>query len=155
MKKVTVEKLDDLDIVLRVTRAMFDAQGKIEVIVKKFERNLSSEQRGLYWMWMGVIGAEIGNTKEEQHSYYKERYLINIYIHDTEGHPGFAEMAESIKAIKADNPKEYNHIKSQVIRLVSTTNATVKNMTEYLNEIENHARSLNIKLPMPEMKGLL
>lgn len=155
MKKVTVENLNDLDIVLNVTRAMHEAQGKLQVIIKKFAPNLSEEQRGLYFKWMGEIGAELGNTKEEQHRHYKERFLLNIYIQDTEGHPGFAEMAASIRAIKQDNPQEYKHIRNQIIDLVSITSASVDNMRDYLKEISNDARNLNIRLTIPEMKGLV
>jgi len=154
MKKIEMKTLDDLDIVLRVARTIYEAQGPLDIIIKKHSRDLSAEQRALYWMWMGVIGAEIGNTKEEQHQVFKERFLIGIYIRDTVGHPGFAEMAASIKALKYDRPNEYHSIRAQVLRLVSITDASVENMTEYLNEIQAEARSLNIKLPMPETRGI-
>jgi len=76
MRKLTVEKLDDLDIVLNVTRAMFDSKGKLHVIVKQFEESFTDEQKGYYFVLCGIIGAELGNSKDEQHQYFKERFSI-------------------------------------------------------------------------------
>jgi len=154
MKKITMTKHEDLDAILYVARSMFDSTGPLDVTIKKHAKDLSAEQRGLYWMWVGIIGAEIGNTKDEQHLIFKERFLISIYARDPEGHPGFAEMATSIKALKNERPEEYKHIREQVIRLVSITDATIDNMTVYLNEIESEARNLRIQLPMPDFRGM-
>jgi len=155
MKIVTVKTVDDLDIVLRVVRAMLEASGSLAVIVKKAERNLSEEQRKLYWSWVGIIGSELGYEKDEMHQVLKEQYLTSIYLHDPDNHPGFAEMVAGINAIKGDYPAEHAHIRRQVLRLISTMDATVTNMRDYLNAIKQHAINYNIALPLPEMQGIL
>lgn len=155
MKIVNVKSLDDLDIVLRVARAMHESIGDLAVVIKKAEQSLSDEQRKLYFSWIGIIGTELGYSKDEYHRLMKYMYLARIYILDPDNHPGFAEMARSIMAIKDTHPAEYECIKSQVINLISIRDATVANMREFLTAIKHHAINHNIVLPLPQMRGLV
>lgn len=133
--------------------------GDTEVIIRKPVLDRSLEQNKLYWLWMSVIGNELGNTKEEQADIYKGLFLIKIYV-DTEreqGKPGkYTELAKAMSTINGKvSDTEYQFIRKQVIAQISTTDASVKQMREYLNQIKAHAGMLNIALPLPEHKGLI
>ncbi|MBV5330390.1 MAG: hypothetical protein JZU65_22620, partial [Chlorobium sp.] len=119
MKKIIVNELNDLDIVLRVTRAMLDSQGKLQVVVKKFERNISQEQQGLYFKWLGIIGGDLGNTKDEMHQIYKERFLLNIFVADPDSHQKFCKMIEDLNALKKEAPDRRNSIREYILSTVS------------------------------------
>ena len=154
MKKIQVKTLDDLDIVLNVSRALFDKKGECEVIVKNIDESITDAQRGLYFLWCGVIGADLGNTKDEQHQYFKERYLLNIYINDPVNHPEFIGIVDNMQVIKANCPEQYAATRALIIGGVSTTAAKKLNMIDLLDEVEGMARSLNIRLPAPPREGL-
>ena len=155
MKTVVMEKLDDLDIVARVIRTHFDKYGKTCVVVKNVEESLTDAQRGLYWVWTGIIGADLGNTKDEQHEYFKERYLLNIFINDPENHPEFSGVVDNMKIIKERCPEQYAANRALVMAGVSTMDATKGNMSELLKEVETMARNNSIRLPPPPRDGLL
>ena len=154
MKKIQVKTLDDLDIVLNVTRALFDKKGEAEVIVKNIDESITDAQRGLYFVWCGVIGADLGNTKDEQHQYFKERYLLNIYINDPVNHPEFIGIVDNMQVIKANCPEQYAATRALIIGGVSITAAKKLNMIDLLDEVDGMARSLNIRLPAPPREGL-
>ena len=155
MKKIQVKTLDDLDIVLNVSRDLFDKKGECEVIVKNIDESITDAQRGLYWVWCGVIGADLGNTKDEQHQYFKERYLLNIYINDPVNHPEFIGVVDNMQVIKANCPEQYAATRALIISGVSTTAAKKLNMIDLLDEVDGMARSLNIRLPAPPRDGLM
>jgi hypothetical protein len=152
--RINIITPDDLEIAAKIARHRFETQGKLTVIIKKYERNISDEQRSLYWMWLGVM-TELGSTKEELHKGFKERFLLNIYLADLDNHPVFTGLAENMLIVRRKAPEQYPAIRVFVMAQLSIMDATIDNMRQYLTEIENEARSLRIKLPMPEMQGLI
>ena len=153
VKKMEVEDLDDLDNVLKIVRAQLEINGKQLVTTQKFKLDRSAEQNALMWKWLTVIGNELGNTKDEMHEIYKEKYLISIFVRDD---PGYAAMAAAIKQLRYQSNTDYQDIRKQVIKMTSTTKCNVKQMREYLTDIKQHASSeLNITLPLPELRGLI
>ena len=118
-----------------------------QVIIKEYKRNRSLEQNALYWKWLTVIGAELGMTKEETHEQMKRRFLRVIFMRDDEG---FLEMILAIRKVHDDIAEP---LKREVIKLMSTTQASVKQMSEYLDDINNFAAGLDIRLPAPEERG--
>jgi hypothetical protein len=154
-KKIDVSSLDDLDAVLRILRQRFDTSGRQTVIISNYERNISSEQRGLYWMWLGVISSELGDTKDELHKVFKERFLLNIFLADIDNHQDFAGLTENMRVVKKLAPDQFPAIRSFVMSQLSIMDATTTNMSQYLKEIENEAINMRIRLPLPELQGLL
>lgn len=119
-----------------------------EIIIRPYKRNRSKEQNAFLWTILGVIAREIGTTKDELHETYKERFLVPIYERDD---PEYAQMMETVRDVWRKGMKtEARTLRKKVIGLTSTTNATVAQMQEYLNEIESHANSLGIFLPPME-----
>lgn len=91
----------------------------------------------LYWLWSTDIAneSESFSTKEDVHEYHKEKFLIHIYERDD---PGYASMIDSLRGLYAKGLKhEATYLRKKIIQLTSTTDASVKQFTEYLKEIEN------------------
>ena len=155
MKTVVVKTLDDLDVVLRVARSHFDQHGETQVVIKNIDESITDAQRAYHFVLCGIIGADLGNTKDEQHQYFKERFLLNIYIADIENHPEFAGVVENMQTVKKHCPEQYPAIRKLVIGGVSITDATKANMAELLTEEIAFARDHQIRLPAPPRDGLL
>ena len=155
MKTVVVHTLDDLDVVLRVVRAHFDQNGETQVVVKNVDESITDAQRAYHFVLCGIIGADLGNTKDEQHQYFKERFLLNIYINEIENHPEFDGVVDNMRTVKLHCPEQYPAIRKLVIGGVSIKHATKQNMMELLDEEITFARNHQIRLPLPPRDGLI
>lgn len=119
-----------------------------EVVVRLHRVDRSVSQNSLYWKWLTVIGAELGESKDELHEKYKEKWLVSIYERDN---AEYAEMLQSLRAVYRQGMRvEALALRKRIVALTSTTTATVAQMSEYMQEIANHAASLGIRLPFPE-----
>lgn len=119
-----------------------------EIIIREAKKDISAEQRGLYFKWMGIIGEEIGQTKDEMHYQSKERHLVPIFIRDD---IEYSEMWSAMIAVRdAGMAKEADMLMRGIIKETSITRASVKQMAEYMNEIEREAAGLQIRLPHPD-----
>ncbi len=122
-----------------------------EVIIREAKKDISAEQRGLYFKWMGIIGEEIGQTKDEMHYQCKDRHLVPIFCRDD---IEYAEMWSSMIAVRAAGMvKEADMLMHGIIKETSITRASVKQMAEYMNEIERESAGLGIRLPHPDDRG--
>lgn len=119
-----------------------------EVVVNEHKANRSVSQNALMWKWITVIASELGETKEEVHERYKERFLVPIFRRDdTE----YSSMIEAVIAVHRSGLRnEAKRLKVEIVRLTSTTKMNVQQFTEYLNDIDADARSMNLQLPKPE-----
>jgi len=110
-----------------------------QVRIEPFEGNRSADQNRLYWMWLTdasttCINEHAGKTKDEWHLFFKRKFLIPIFIRDDEG---FAKMIVATRALKAmDHLTEYHNLRKGILNLTSITDANVKQMAEYLYDIE-------------------
>ncbi len=154
MKRFVVEGLDDLDTVAWAIRNELDITKKpVEVRIGPPKIDRSAEQNSLMWLWLTEIGNATGHSKDEMHRFYKEKFLISIFVRDD---PDYAEMAAAIKAVKAVGARQHKALRDQVIELTSTTKCSVGQMKEYLNEIKRHAViDLRINLTEPSLRGLI
>jgi hypothetical protein len=119
-----------------------------EIEIREYKKDRSKDQNALYWKWLTVIGNELGETKEDVHERYKDKFLVHIYERDC---PDYADMIQGLRAVwRHGMEKEALSLKKRVVELTSTSTATVKQMTEYLDSIEHDAASLAIRLPHPD-----
>jgi len=152
-KIVAIKSLADMDKVHTICRVHIDQGKPLEVVIREPRVDRSLEQNRLLWKWLTIIAAELGHTKEEMHEIYKEKFLIGIFVRDD---LEYAKMASAIKMVQQQSEADYQSIRKQVIALTSTRKCSVKQMTEYLNSIQRHAQGdLDIRLPLPEHKGLI
>ena len=113
-----------------------------QVQISEYKKDRSLAQNSLYWKWLTILAAEYGDSKDERHTYYKGKYLVSIYERDDED---YAAMIAAIRLVKKQGMgSEYQSIKNKVITLTSTTDASVKQMSEYLDNIELHAASIGV-----------
>ena len=110
------------------------------VEIRPHKKNRSEQQNRYYWAIITIVAADLGLSKEEMHEEYIERFLVPIFIRDDSG---YAEMVEAVVA--ADSG-----LMRQVVRLTSTTQCSVKQFGEYLDEIKHNAFDLGIRLPLIE-----
>ena len=119
-----------------------------QVEIRPFRVQRSVKQNKLYWLWITIIGNELGYTKEEMHRLCVERFLVPVFIRDKES---YAAMVESVKGLRKIG---YGHdadiIKTEIINLTSTTDCNTAQFAEYLTDIERDAAGLNIILPHPD-----
>lgn len=131
--------------------AFMEAQPKeplIEVIVREHKKDRSVSQNSLMWLWITIISDELGWAKEEVHEDLKRRLLVPIYERDD---PGFAAMIQAVRKVHTEGFKaDAKAMSAQIVRMTSTTGATVKQFTEYLKEIERDMTGKGIPLPHPE-----
>ncbi len=94
--------------------------------------NRTSRQNKLYWLWLGVIADETGNSTNVLHEFFKNYFI-----------------APTIEEVFGEYHKIYK----------STTDMAQKEFVSYLNLIQSFAASeLAITLPVPEdlkLKGLI
>lgn len=115
----------------------------------------SLAQNRLYWKWINEIEQQTGQTSNDDdennsywHLFFKRLFLSRIYARD-DGE--FAEMAESIKRCKGLIPNsQYEKMATDVIKQISTTKASTKQMSEYLNRIELWAVANGLRLTTPQ-----
>lgn len=137
--------------VFKTMIAFIEAQPKgilIEAVIREHKKDRSLRQNSLYWEWVTVISNELGMTKEDQHEDLKKRILVPIYERDD---LGYAAMIQAIRRVYSQGLKDdANAMFEHIVRLTSTTNAKVKQFTEYLKEIERDMIGKGIALPHPE-----
>jgi hypothetical protein len=119
-----------------------------DLLIQEHKKDISAEQRALYFVWMGIIGGSLGESKEEMHERYKDRFLVNIYERDDED---YAEMIQALRNVYTKGMKqEALALRKRIVALTSITVASSKQMSELMTLIEHDAASLAIRLPFPE-----
>lgn len=122
--------------------------GPIEVRVSTEKRSRSALQNSLYWKWCGELGAHQGLLKDEVHEYLKRRFAVPIFSRDD---LGYMEAVLAVSKINKEGMTfEAMKLAKVISKLTSTTDFTVKQMTEYLYDIEMYAAEIGAHLTFPE-----
>ena len=151
MRTLTIDQLTDLDIVLRVARDLYEKHGKQSVVIKNFDESLSEKQRRLWWLWVGTICVDVGDTKDDFHNQAKERIFLPIFLRNPENHQGLCDAVATMKGIRGKaTAQEYAMIRKYIVDHISHMDATTSEMREALKQLESEAISLGIVLPKPE-----
>lgn len=109
----------------------------------------STFQNKLYWGWLSdaentSVNEHSGKTKEEWHYELKKRFLVPIYERDD---TGYAATLVALRNVYKNGMKaECEALLKHVVNETSTTNAKIKQFTEYLNDIERYFHALGISL---------
>ena len=119
-----------------------------EVIIRPHKKDRTAAQNALMWLWFTTIAGEQGETKDDIHNRYKGQILVHIYERDD---VEYATMIRTVRDLYRSGTKvEAKLLYDAIVKLTSTTRATVEQFTEYLNDIEKDAISKGIKLEHPE-----
>jgi len=120
-----------------------------EIVIREHKKDRSASQHSLYWLWMTVIANELGETKDDIHLRSKKMFLVPIFERDDP--EGYGKMIAAVRLIhKLDLKTSAKTLASQIVKLTSTTDCTVAQFTEMLNDIEKYYITLGITLPHPE-----
>ncbi|MDH3981304.1 MAG: hypothetical protein OES84_00210 [Kiritimatiellaceae bacterium] len=108
----------------------------------------SARQRGLDWMWnTEIVAAGCWSTKEEVHTYCKERFGLPILIRDDSF---FAELYQAW--IHEHNPDKKEWF---IENMIHTEKFSKAQMSEYLREKQQYFIENDIYLTHPDDRGLL
>lgn len=108
----------------------------------------SLAQNRIYWGWVTQIADKTGDDKDSVHIELKRRFLAKIYCRDF---GEYAELADNMAICRGSLPKhQYESLAINIIKQLSTTRASTKQFTEYLNNIEQWAYLQGVTLPVPE-----
>ena len=119
-----------------------------DITVEPHKKDRSVQQNALFWKWMTVIGGEVGMTKQEMRDEYVGQFLVPIFTRDD---PEYAELWEAVRDVWRGGDKDGAMLlRKNIVRLTSTTHASVKQMSEMMEDIERDAISKGIYLPAPE-----
>lgn len=100
------------------------SDGYYAIVIKEWKSKRSLDQNALYWKWITIIGEELGYYKNEMHETFLDAYAPVQTIRDLEG-----------------KPKQ---------KSVRSSQMTVKQMSDYMMQIEQFAAENNIAIPHPE-----
>ena len=142
----------------KIQSLKLDLKLKWKIIITKHRRDISTEQRGLYWTWIGVIAKDTGYEKDEQHWEFKKLYLLPIFYENLSGnHDKLVKMVDAINKVY-DQPQVVKDLWDGLYDLLSITRADTKEMSEYMNRIYRECTNpdgLQIYLPLPESSGVM
>lgn len=124
-------------------------EGKpLRVVIDRKEDKLSDAQRRLYWLWMTEYGKQRGLDKEEASAFFKYKYLSIIYNRDKVGE--YPETFKVMRDLKKSGSSGYEPLRQFVSNRMSITEATTKQMAEFLNDIEMWCLKDGVKLTCPD-----
>lgn len=132
-------------------KALFMAQQSseevLEVVIQPESRKRSLAQNRLYWSWVTQWANHTGDSEARTHHIFKYKFLVTIFYRDD---AQYAAMCDSVKVLKGIDRGHYDKIAAHVIRQTSTTDASVKQMTEYLDRVERYCYSEGVMLKIPQ-----
>ena len=118
------------------------------VRIDQKEETLSHAQRRLYWLWMTEYGKQRGLDKEEASAFFKYKYLSIIYNRDNVGE--YPETFRVMRDLKKSGASEYEPLRQFVSNRMSITEATTKQMAEFLTDIEMWCLKDGVRLTCPD-----
>ena len=127
--------------------AMSDGKPLVVRIDQKQE-TLSGAQRRLYWLWMTEYGKQRGLDKEEASAFFKYKYLSIIYNRDNVGE--YPETFKVMRDLKKSGSSGYEPLRQFVSNRMSITEATTKQMAEFLTDIEMWCLKDGVRLTCPD-----
>ncbi len=126
-----------------------------EITIRPYKFDRTIAQNSLYWVWIGYMSKETGYSKEEMHDEFRAKFLSKIFERAPERHPAWAETLKNLRIVYGTNKMLAINLHRQCVSGgVSTTKASVKEFTEYLNLIDRHASEGGVRLPLPVDVGL-
>lgn len=110
------------------------SDGKPLVVrIDQKQEDRSKAQNRLYWMWMNQWAKRQGTDKDTEHLFFKKHMLARIYARDDVGQ--YRNTFAAVKVLKDQKHPMYQQVADGLNELISTTDASVNQFTEYLNDI--------------------
>lgn len=124
-------------------------QGKPLVVhINQKEEDRSKAQNRLYWMWLAQWSKHQGSDKDIEHLYFKKKFLARIYARDDVGQ--YRKTFAAVTVLREQNHPMYQQVADGLNELITTTDATVDQFTEYLNDIHAFCNKQGCWLSTPD-----
>lgn len=125
------------------------ADGKpLVVYIEQESRERSKQQNKLYWLWLSQWAKRQGTDKDSEHLFFKKQFLSRIYDRDEVGQ--YKQTFAAVKVLKDQKHPMYQQVADGLNELISTTDASVDQFTEYLNDIHAFCNKHGCYLHTPD-----
>lgn len=124
-----------------------DSAEVLEVVIQPESKKRSLAQNRIYWAWITQWSNKQGWDEEYSHHFFKYKFLVRIFYKDD---AKYAEMCDAVKALKDIEHESYRNIAAHVIKQTSTTDASVQQMKNYLDQIERYCYAKDFMLTVPD-----
>lgn len=127
----------------------FHLPGPLEVRVSTPKQTRSVKQNRLYWLWVTQMANHCGLLKNDMHEILKYACAVPIFTRDNEQ---YAAAVMAVKAVRKEGEMiRADKLSGLITHLTSTTNFSVSQMSEYLNDVEHYnAAEIHAALTFPE-----
>ncbi|WP_227061886.1 hypothetical protein [Acinetobacter pittii] len=134
---------------LNTNHAKAANEGKpLVVLIAPQEKDRSKAQNRLYWMFLTQWSKHQGTDKDSEHLFFKRKILSVIYYRDDVGQ--YRNTFDAVKVLKKQNHPMYQYVADGLNDLISTTDASTAQFTEYLNDIHAFCNKNGCYLETPD-----
>lgn len=145
--KATIRTASDRQLALDAVSSL-PLGGLWAVEIKEATDDYTARQRALYFKWCGEISAVTGETKNDVHHRLKKTHLCPIYERDDPS--GYGVMIAAVREVwKGGQRAEASDLFSGIAHLTSITDASKKQMSEYMDDIWKECINNQIWLTQP------
>ena len=118
------------------------------VRVDQKQDDRSKAQNRLYWKFLTQWSKHQGTDKDSEHLFFKKKILSIIFYRDDVGQ--YRKTFDAVKALKNERHPMYQQVADGLNELISTTDASVEQFTEYLNDIHSFCLKHGCYLQTPD-----
>ena len=118
------------------------------VRIDQKQEDRSKAQNRLYWLWVSQWAKHQGTDKDAEHLFFKKQFLARIYHRDDVGQ--YRNTFAAVKVLKDQKHPMYQQVADGLNELISTTDASVDQFAEYLNDIHAFCNKHGCWLQTPE-----
>lgn len=125
------------------------SDGKPLVVrIDQKQEDRSKAQNRLYWLWLSQWSKRQGTDKDTEHLYFKKHMLARIYDRDEVGQ--YKKTFAAVRVLKDQKHPMYQQVADGLNELITTTDASVDQFTEYLNDIHAFCNKHGCWLSTPD-----
>ena len=129
------------------TQANFENKPLV-VEIKPFDGDRSKAQNRLYWKFLSQWSKHQGTDKDSEHLFFKKKFLARIYDRDDVGQ--YRKTFAAVRKLKEEQHSMYQQVADGLNELISTTDASIAQFTEYLNDIHTFCLKQGCYLETPD-----
>ena len=119
--------------------------GTYEIIFREVEKDKTLKQLGaLFGLWSTYLSKKDGESVDYIHRMLKAKFLARIYITD----PKTPEQEAWVELLAVYQVTKRNELVLKHAKRISLSWATLPQMKEYMNAIEEHYQSIGQPLPI-------
>ena len=124
-------------------------EGKpLRVVIDQKQDDRSTAQNRLYWLWLSQWSKRQSTDKDTEHLFFKKQFLARIYHRDDVGQ--YRKTFTAVKVLKEQKHPMYQQVADGLNELISTTDASIDQFTEYLNDIHAFCNKHGCYLHTPD-----